>query len=80
MFGEPPPDPGIINNSGLVAAAGQIVCRIWVGWTAYKMEIKKGIAVSPGIAIAKCLIIDSEDYRIPKRQIEPSQRHIEVQR
>ena len=26
------------------------------------------------------LIIDSEDYRIPKRQIEPSQRHIEVQR
>jgi len=44
------------------------------------MEIKKGIAVSPGIAIAKCLIIDSEDYRIPKRQIEPSQRHIEVQR
>lgn len=44
------------------------------------MEIKKGIAVSPGIAIAKCLIIDSEDYRIPKRQIEPSQRHVEVQR
>jgi len=44
------------------------------------MEIKKGIAVSPGIAIAKSLIIDSEDYRIPRRPIEPSQRIIETQR
>jgi phosphotransferase system enzyme I (PtsI) len=44
------------------------------------MEIKKGIAVSPGVSIGKCLIIDSEDYRIPRRQIEPSQRMGEVQR
>ncbi len=44
------------------------------------MEIKKGIAVSPGIAIAKALIIDSEDYRIPQRNISPSQRMTEVQR
>ena len=44
------------------------------------MEIKKGIAVSPGISIAKCLIIDSEEYRIPRRTIKPSQRMIEVQR
>jgi len=44
------------------------------------MEIKKGIAVSPGVSIGKCLIIDSEDYRIPRRQIEPSQRMVEVQR
>jgi phosphotransferase system enzyme I (PtsI) len=44
------------------------------------MDIKKGIAVSPGIAIAKSLIIDSEDYRIPKRSIEPSQRMSETQR
>jgi len=44
------------------------------------MEIKKGIAVSPGISIANCLIIDSEDYRIPRRPIEPSQRLIETQR
>ncbi len=44
------------------------------------MEIKKGIAVSPGIAIAKSLIIDSEDYRIPRRSIEPSQRMTEIQR
>jgi len=44
------------------------------------MEIKKGIAVSPGISIAKALIIDSEDYRIPHRSIETSQRTAEVQR
>ncbi|MHC4169787.1 MAG: phosphoenolpyruvate--protein phosphotransferase [Planctomycetota bacterium] len=44
------------------------------------MEIKKGIAVSPGISIAKSLIIDSEDYRIPRRSIKPSQRMAEVQR
>jgi phosphotransferase system enzyme I (PtsI) len=44
------------------------------------MEIKKGIAVSPGISIAKALIIDSEDYRIPRRPVQPSQRLIEVQR
>ena len=44
------------------------------------MEIKKGIAVSPGISIGKSLIIDSEDYRIPHRLIKPSQRMIEIQR
>ncbi len=44
------------------------------------MEIKKGIAVSPGIAIAKCLTIDAEDYRIPRRSISPSQKMIEIQR
>jgi phosphoenolpyruvate-protein phosphotransferase (PTS system enzyme I) len=44
------------------------------------MEIKKGIAVSPGISIAKSLIIDSEDYRIPRRSIAPSQRLMETQR
>ena len=44
------------------------------------MEIKKGIAVSPGVSIAKALIIDSEDYRIPRRSIEPSQRVTEIQR
>ncbi|MBN1806305.1 MAG: phosphoenolpyruvate--protein phosphotransferase [Sedimentisphaerales bacterium] len=44
------------------------------------MEIKKGIAVSPGISVAKALIIDSEDYRIPRRSIETSQRNTEIQR
>ncbi|MBN2589057.1 MAG: phosphoenolpyruvate--protein phosphotransferase [Sedimentisphaerales bacterium] len=44
------------------------------------MEIKKGIAVSPGISIAKSMVIDSEDYRIPYRAIEPSQRTSEIRR
>jgi phosphotransferase system enzyme I (PtsI) len=48
--------------------------------TGVEMDIKKGIAVSPGVSIGKCLIIDSEDYRIPRRVIEPSQRMLEVQR
>ncbi len=44
------------------------------------MEIKKGIAVSPGISIAKALIIDSEEYRIPRREIKASERTTEIQR
>jgi phosphotransferase system enzyme I (PtsI) len=44
------------------------------------MEIKKGVAVSPGISIGKCLVIDAEDYRIPRRSIQPTQRMTEVQR
>ena len=44
------------------------------------MEIKKGIAVSPGISIAKSLVIDSEDYRIPRRLITASQKADEIQR
>ena len=46
----------------------------------YAMEIKKGIAVSPGISIARSLVIDAEDYRIPRRKIMPSQRMTEIQR
>ncbi len=44
------------------------------------MEIKKGIAVSPGIAIAKPFVIDSEDYRIPRRSILSSQHSGEAKR
>ncbi len=44
------------------------------------MEIRKGIAVSPGIAIARPMVIDSKDYRIPRRSILPSQRAEEVKR
>ena len=44
------------------------------------MEIRKGIAVSPGIAIAKPMLIDSKDYRIPRRSILPSQRSGEILR
>ena len=44
------------------------------------MEIKKGVAVSPGISIGKCVVIDAEDYRIPRRLVPPSQRMTETQR
>jgi phosphotransferase system enzyme I (PtsI) len=44
------------------------------------MEIRKGIAVSPGIAIAKLMLIDSKDYRIPRRSILQSNRAREIQR
>jgi len=44
------------------------------------MKVKNGIAVSPGIAMGKCLIIDSEDYLIPRRSIKPSQLRTEVQK
>lgn len=44
------------------------------------MEIRKGIATSPGISIAEAWVIDSEDYHIPSRTVEPGQRMAEVQR
>lgn len=44
------------------------------------MEIIKGIAVSPGIAIARPMMIDSRDYRIPRRSILASQRNAEIGR
>jgi phosphotransferase system enzyme I (PtsI) len=44
------------------------------------MEIRKGIGVSPGIAIAKGVVIDSKDYRIPRRSILDSQREKEIRR
>ncbi|HML73283.1 MAG TPA: phosphoenolpyruvate--protein phosphotransferase [Anaerohalosphaeraceae bacterium] len=44
------------------------------------MEIRKGIGVSPGIAIARCMVIDSKDYRIPRRSILDSQRAKEILR
>ena len=44
------------------------------------MDIKKGIAASPGISIAEALVIDNEDYRIPRRSIKPSQRMAEILR
>ena len=44
------------------------------------MEIRKGIAVSPGIAIARSMVIDSKDHRIPRRSIMASQCAKEVKR
>jgi phosphotransferase system enzyme I (PtsI) len=44
------------------------------------MEIKRGIAVSPGVAIGPAMILDTEWFRIPQRHVIASQREQEVQR
>ena len=44
------------------------------------MEIRKGIAVSPGIAISRPLVIDSKDYHIPRRTILEADKAKEVTR
>lgn len=44
------------------------------------MEIKRGIAVSPGVAIGSALVIDTEGVRIPARFIEKKDRQNEVAR
>ena len=40
----------------------------------------QGIAVSPGVAIGKVLILDQEGYRITRSQIDSSDRNTEAQR
>jgi phosphotransferase system enzyme I (PtsI) len=44
------------------------------------MDIKRGIAVSPGIAIGPALVLDSEGFRIPRRFIPPAQHDQEIDR
>ena len=39
----------------------------------HRMEIKRGIAVSPGVAIGPALVLDTEGFRIPQRSILPAQ-------
>src|SRR5262245_6415571 len=44
------------------------------------MEIKRGIAVSPGVAIGPAMVLDTEGYRIPARFVDKAQRKGEIQR
>jgi phosphotransferase system enzyme I (PtsI) len=44
------------------------------------MEIKRGIAVSPGVAIGPALVLDTEWFRIPQRFVESEQVASEVER
>ena len=37
------------------------------------MIVKQGISASPGVAIGPALVLDTEEYRIPRRTIHPSQ-------
>jgi phosphoenolpyruvate-protein phosphotransferase (PTS system enzyme I) len=44
------------------------------------MEIKRGIAVSPGVAIGPALVLDNEGFRIPQRFVEGDQAEAEIVR
>jgi phosphoenolpyruvate-protein phosphotransferase (PTS system enzyme I) len=44
------------------------------------MEIKRGIAVSPGVAIGPALLLDTEAYRIPQRIIKKENVTEEIER
>lgn len=44
------------------------------------MEIKRGIAVAPGVAIGPAMVIDTEGFRIPHRFVDPKHRQDEVAR
>jgi len=44
------------------------------------MEIIKGIGVSPGVVVCPAVVLDAEDYRIPKREVPSSQTRMEIQR
>lgn len=42
------------------------------------MITKKGINASPGVAIGTALVLDAEDYRIPRRTVEPNQLQAQI--
>lgn len=44
------------------------------------MNVKKGINASPGVAIGPALLLDTEEYRIPRRVLQPSQVPDELRR
>ena len=44
------------------------------------MEIKRGIPVSPGVAIGPALVLDTEWFRIPQRYVEGDRLAEEIQR
>ncbi len=44
------------------------------------MEIRKGIPVSPGYAVGEAFILDTEEVRIPRRQVRPEEVEPEVVR
>ena len=44
------------------------------------MEIIKGIGVSPGVVICTAVVLDAEDYRVPRRTVPAEHKQNEVQR
>src|SRR5690606_7136337 len=45
-----------------------------------KMEIKKGIAVSPGVAIGPAVVLEAEEYRIKRKTVAPEEVERELER
>jgi phosphoenolpyruvate-protein phosphotransferase (PTS system enzyme I) len=45
-----------------------------------RMEIKRGIPVSPGVAIGPALVLDNEGFRIPQRFVDGDQAEAELVR
>jgi phosphotransferase system enzyme I (PtsI) len=44
------------------------------------MDVKRGTAVSPGVAIGPALILDTEWFRLPQRYIDPQLADAEIER
>lgn len=44
------------------------------------MEILRGIAVAPGIALGPAVVLEAEEYRIPSRNVEPAAHGVEFER
>jgi len=44
------------------------------------MKIKKGIGVSPGVAIAPAVVLDIEEFDIPRRQVPSDMGQVEMRR
>jgi phosphotransferase system enzyme I (PtsI) len=49
-------------------------------WQLIRMEIKKGIGVSPGVVISTAVVLDAEDLLIPKRLIRQDEIEAEIER
>jgi len=44
------------------------------------MKVKKGIGVSPGVAIAPAVVIDIEEYEVPRREVPSDLGKVELSR
>ena len=43
------------------------------------MEMKQGIGVSPGVAIAGAVVLDAEEFRITRRIVPPEETEYELE-
>src|SRR5690348_2958735 len=44
------------------------------------MEIKKGIGVSPGVVVGTAIVLDAEDFVVPRREVDPRNVPAEIER